>query len=71
MLTVLGLVLGLVVSFRTSSAYERYSEGRKLWSDLTLTSRNIGFNVRYLVSHRFVGKDAQPFVFTDLAPRFT
>lgn len=28
LLTVLGLVLGLVISFRTSSAYERYTGGR-------------------------------------------
>lgn len=46
MITVLGLVLGLVVSFRTSSAYERYSEGRKLWSALTLASRNLAMGVR-------------------------
>lgn len=41
MLTVLGTVLGLVVSFRTSSAYDRYWEGRKLWSSLQLQSRNL------------------------------
>jgi putative membrane protein len=56
MLTVLGLVLGLVVSFRTSSAYERYSEGRKLWSDLTLTSRNIGMNIWLHVPNQRVDK---------------
>ncbi|KAI5123996.1 hypothetical protein M0805_006406 [Coniferiporia weirii] len=41
MLTVLGTVLGLVVSFRTSSAYERYQEGRKLWTNINLVSRNL------------------------------
>ncbi|KIJ43161.1 hypothetical protein M422DRAFT_779860 [Sphaerobolus stellatus SS14] len=41
-LTVLGTVLGLVISFRTSSAYERYQEGRKLWSSISIASRNIG-----------------------------
>ncbi|TDL17547.1 UPF0187-domain-containing protein [Rickenella mellea] len=41
MLTVLGIVLGLVVSFRTSSAYDRYWEGRKLWTSINLASRNI------------------------------
>lgn len=40
-LTVLGTVLGLVVSFRTSSAYERYGEGRKLWTAIQLASRNL------------------------------
>ncbi|TFK55017.1 UPF0187-domain-containing protein [Heliocybe sulcata] len=41
MLTVLGTVLGLVVSFRTSSAYERYQEGRKTWTNIFLASRNL------------------------------
>ena len=41
LLTVLGTVLGLVVSFRTSSAYDRYWEGRKLWSAIALASRNL------------------------------
>ncbi|KAH7106006.1 UPF0187-domain-containing protein [Auriculariales sp. MPI-PUGE-AT-0066] len=40
-LTVLGTVLGLVISFRTSTAYERYSEGRKLWTSIQLISRNL------------------------------
>ncbi|KAG8835607.1 hypothetical protein FRC17_002199, partial [Serendipita sp. 399] len=41
MLTVLGTVLGLVISFRTSSAYDRYWEGRKLWSSIELSSRQL------------------------------
>ncbi|KAI9058064.1 UPF0187-domain-containing protein [Trametes sanguinea] len=41
MLTVLGTVLGLVISFRTSSAYERYMEGRKLWTNIAIASRNL------------------------------
>ncbi|KAL8292298.1 hypothetical protein RQP46_001764 [Phenoliferia psychrophenolica] len=39
LLTVFGTVLGFIVSYRTSSAYERYSEGRKLWGQVTLASR--------------------------------
>ncbi|KIJ52290.1 hypothetical protein M422DRAFT_156384 [Sphaerobolus stellatus SS14] len=42
LLTVLGTVLGLVISFRTSSAYERFQEGRRLWSSISITSRNLG-----------------------------
>ncbi|KAF7313151.1 hypothetical protein MKEN_01001300 [Mycena kentingensis (nom. inval.)] len=38
---VLGTVLGLVISFRTSSSYERYQEGRKLWTTIVIASRNI------------------------------
>ncbi|KAL0958211.1 hypothetical protein HGRIS_000372 [Hohenbuehelia grisea] len=41
LLTVLGTVLGLVISFRTSSAYERYQDGRKMWTNITISSRNL------------------------------
>ncbi|TCD62726.1 hypothetical protein EIP91_006524 [Steccherinum ochraceum] len=41
MLTVLGTVLGLVISFRTSTAYERFMEGRKLWTNIAIASRNL------------------------------
>ncbi|TFK41737.1 Bestrophin, RFP-TM, chloride channel-domain-containing protein [Crucibulum laeve] len=41
LLTVLGIVLGLVVSFRTSSAYEKYEDGRKMWTTIMSTSRNL------------------------------
>jgi putative membrane protein len=41
MLTVLGTVLALVISFRTTSAYERYQDGRKMWTNITIASRNI------------------------------
>jgi predicted membrane chloride channel (bestrophin family) len=45
LLGVLGTVLGLVISFRTSSAYERYSEGRKLWSSIATTSRTMAMAI--------------------------
>ncbi|PPQ67751.1 hypothetical protein CVT26_007038 [Gymnopilus dilepis] len=45
LLSVLGTVLGLVLSFRTSSAYERYQEGRKMWSNITIASRNFAQQV--------------------------
>ncbi|KDR72688.1 hypothetical protein GALMADRAFT_73850 [Galerina marginata CBS 339.88] len=41
LLTVLGLVLGLVISFRTSSAYERYQDGRKMWTSIIVASKNL------------------------------
>lgn len=41
LLTVLGFVVGLAISFRTSSAYERYTEGRKYWSQLQLVGHNL------------------------------
>ncbi|KAH7379543.1 Bestrophin, RFP-TM, chloride channel-domain-containing protein [Pyrenochaeta sp. MPI-SDFR-AT-0127] len=41
LLTVLGFVVGLAISFRTSTAYERYTEGRKYWSQLIFVSQNL------------------------------
>ncbi|KAF2469662.1 UPF0187-domain-containing protein [Lindgomyces ingoldianus] len=41
LLTVLGFVVGLAISFRTSSAYERYAEGRKYWSQLIFVGQNL------------------------------
>ncbi|KIY66221.1 UPF0187-domain-containing protein [Cylindrobasidium torrendii FP15055 ss-10] len=41
LLTVLGTVLGLVISFRTSTAYERYQDGRRMWTNITSASRNL------------------------------
>ena len=40
-LAVVGGALGIFVSFRTNSAYQRWWEGRKLWGRLINTSRHI------------------------------
>ncbi|QRW26276.1 bestrophin protein [Rhizoctonia solani] len=39
LLTVFGTILGFVISFRTSSAFERYNEGKKLLSSIAYSSR--------------------------------
>lgn len=39
-LVVPSIVLGLLLVFRTNTAYERFWEGRKLWGALTNTTRN-------------------------------
>jgi len=39
LLTVVGTVLGFVISYRTTSSFERYNEGRRLWSQVILASR--------------------------------
>jgi putative membrane protein len=44
-----GIVLGLLLVFRTNSAYERWWEGRKLWGQLVNDSRNLSLKVRTLV----------------------
>ncbi|EPS45210.1 hypothetical protein H072_782 [Dactylellina haptotyla CBS 200.50] len=41
LLTVLGFLVGLALSFRSSTAYERYNDGRKCWGALTLNVRNM------------------------------
>ncbi|KAJ5921232.1 hypothetical protein N7466_009558 [Penicillium verhagenii] len=41
LLTVLGFVVGLSLSFRSSTAYERWADGRKYWAQLIQTSRNL------------------------------
>lgn len=37
----MGVILGLLLVFRTNSAYERWWEGRKLWGQLVNDSRNL------------------------------
>ena len=39
-LAIVGGALGIFVSFRTNSAYDRWWEGRKLWGRLINTSRH-------------------------------
>lgn len=41
LLTVIGTVLGFVISYRTTSSFERYNEGRKYWSQIVLSSRTL------------------------------
>ncbi|KAF6834849.1 upf0187 domain membrane protein [Colletotrichum musicola] len=42
LLTVLGFVVGMGLSFRSSTAYERYAEGRRYWAQLILAVQNLG-----------------------------
>ena len=50
---VVGAALGIFVSFRTNSSYDRWWEGRKLWGRLVNTSRHLAIE-----AHRYV-PDAQ------------
>jgi putative membrane protein len=45
-----GIVMGLLLVFRTNSAYERWWEGRKLWGQLTNESRNLCLKVQSLLN---------------------
>lgn len=40
--SVLGFVVGLSITFRNQTAYERYTEGRRLWNQLQFVVRNMG-----------------------------
>ncbi|TVY59713.1 UPF0187 protein [Lachnellula suecica] len=52
LLTVLGFVVGLALSFRSSTAYERYSDGRKTWSTLSVQCRNLARNIWVHIDER-------------------
>ncbi|KAF9085015.1 hypothetical protein BGX27_003641, partial [Mortierella sp. AM989] len=41
LVTILGTVVSLLLVFRTNTAYDRYWEGRRLWSQMTLSIRNL------------------------------
>lgn len=41
----IGIILGLLLVFRTNSAYERWWEGRKLWGQLVNDTRNLALKV--------------------------
>ncbi|CAE6462334.1 unnamed protein product [Rhizoctonia solani] len=42
LVTVTGVVIGFVISYRASSGYDRYWQGRTLWSDIIKNARTIG-----------------------------
>lgn len=44
-----GLVLGLLLVFRTNTAYDRWWEGRKLWGQLVNDSRNLAIKIQTCV----------------------
>ncbi|MBX9695980.1 MAG: hypothetical protein K2Z81_26575 [Cyanobacteria bacterium] len=47
-----GMLLGLLLVFRTNAAYDRWWEGRKLWGQLVNDSRNLCLKVNALVDVR-------------------
>ncbi|CAL1711817.1 unnamed protein product [Somion occarium] len=57
MLTLLGVVIGFVISYRASSGYERYWQGRSYWSDVMRTSRTFGRLIWFHVPLRAFNED--------------
>jgi ion channel-forming bestrophin family protein len=43
--SLLGIVLGLFLVFRTNSAYERWWDGRKMWGGMVNSSRNMALKI--------------------------
>ncbi|KAK6515731.1 hypothetical protein TWF281_004321 [Arthrobotrys megalospora] len=58
LLTVLGFLVGLALSFRSSTAYERYNDGRKCWSSLALNVRNLA-RIIWVHIHEREGEKAE------------
>lgn len=47
--SLIGFVLGLLLVFRTNTAYDRWWEGRKLWGQLINCSRNAAIKVKNII----------------------
>ncbi|MBL4709152.1 MAG: hypothetical protein JKY48_12015 [Flavobacteriales bacterium] len=47
--SLLGFVIGLLLVFRTNSAYDRWWEGRKLWGALVNNSRNFAIKIHAIL----------------------
>ena len=54
--TLMGLPLAIFLGFRNNSAYDRYWEGRKLWGDLVLRSRNFARQCTSLIGPGTAGE---------------
>jgi len=52
LLTMTGFVVALALSFRSSTAYERYMEGRKYWQQLQLAIRNMSRTIWIHIQER-------------------
>ena len=53
------VVIGLLLVFRTNTAYERFWEGRKLWSNIDIQIRNISRQILVIVEEKNI-EDAAP-----------
>ncbi|MES2559066.1 MAG: bestrophin family ion channel [Bacteroidota bacterium] len=48
--SLLGMVISLLLVFRTNTAYERWWEGRKLWGSLVNSSRNLAMKLNAMIA---------------------
>ena len=49
--SLIGLPLAIFLGFRNNAAYDRYCEGRKLWGEIVLQSRNFSRQCLTLIRH--------------------
>src|SRR5882762_6510409 len=54
--SLLGIVLGLFLVFRTNSAYDRWWEGRRLWGGLVNSTRNLALKLNTVLSKESVDR---------------
>jgi len=59
MLTVLGVVIGFVISYRAMSGYDRYWMGRTCWQDIIKNTRTMGRLIWYHVPPRLTPQTAE------------
>src|SRR5271155_4442442 len=55
--SVIGFVVALSITFRNQTAYERFTEGRRLWNQLQVVVRNMGRIIWVQVWHFFLQRD--------------
>ncbi|KIM55380.1 hypothetical protein SCLCIDRAFT_134894 [Scleroderma citrinum Foug A] len=60
LLTVLGTVLGFVISFGTTTSFDRHNEARKLWSRMLFATRTFARAVWFHVPENAVGVRVDP-----------
>ena len=54
--SVIGFVVALSITFRNQTAYERFTEGRRLWNQLQVVVRNMGRIIWLQVCRFFLGR---------------
>ncbi|MGL6283143.1 MAG: bestrophin family protein [Microcoleaceae cyanobacterium] len=64
------VVLGLLLVFRTNTAYERYWEGRRLWGDMTNAIRNLARQIWVAVEESNQGDRQSKIKTLQLLPAF-
>lgn len=65
--SLLGIVLGLFLVFRTNSAYDRWWEGRKLWGSMVNSTRNFALKLHAYLE---AGNQDERLWFAQMIPNF-